>query len=135
RLANFVAEHGLGWVLSNDTGVITERSPDTVRGADIAYYSFARVPRGSLPRTGYLPVAPDLVVEVRSHTGRWSHVFLKVGEFLNVGVPGFVVLDPQTRPASISRGCQSPQFIPANGELAVPDVLGDFHVPLRCLFE
>ncbi|MHB1561595.1 MAG: Uma2 family endonuclease, partial [Isosphaeraceae bacterium] len=44
-LDQFVTEHDLGHVLSNDSGVITERDPDTVRGADVAYYSYARLPR------------------------------------------------------------------------------------------
>ena len=45
-LGNFVEEHDLGRVMSNDSGVITERDPDTVRGADVAYYSYARLPEG-----------------------------------------------------------------------------------------
>src|SRR5690242_20415016 len=54
-VGNFADQHDLGHVLSNDSGIITEHDPDTVRGADIAFYSYARVPRGPLPR-GYLPV-------------------------------------------------------------------------------
>src|SRR5271165_889101 len=64
-LGNWVEEEDLGRVLSNDTGVITERDPDTVRGADISFYSYARVPRGPLPDR-YLDTPPDLVVEVLS---------------------------------------------------------------------
>jgi hypothetical protein len=45
-------------VLSNDTGVVTERGPDTVRGADISFYSYARVPKGPLPDR-YLGLADD----------------------------------------------------------------------------
>src|SRR5271155_2912612 len=48
-LGSCAREHALGRVLSNDTGVITERGPDTVRGADVSFYSFARVPKGPLP--------------------------------------------------------------------------------------
>ncbi len=48
-LGQHVDEHDLGYVLSNDSGVITERDPDTLRGADIAFYSYAKVPKGSLP--------------------------------------------------------------------------------------
>jgi Putative restriction endonuclease len=44
----FVDERDLGRVMSNDSGVITERDPDTVRGADVAYYSYARLPRGTM---------------------------------------------------------------------------------------
>src|SRR4051794_7792791 len=53
-------DNPLGRVLTNDSAVVTERGPDTVRGADVAYYSYQRVARGPLPR-GYLAVPPDLV--------------------------------------------------------------------------
>src|SRR5207249_8014547 len=45
-LGNHAEEHDLGHVLNNDSAVITEREPDTVRGADVAFYSFARLPKG-----------------------------------------------------------------------------------------
>src|SRR5438477_11112897 len=73
-LGVFADEHDLGHVLCNDSGVITERDPDTVRGADVTFYSYARVPKGPIAK-GYLAVPPDLVVEVRSSDDRW-------GEFL-----------------------------------------------------
>src|SRR5687767_111186 len=49
-VGNFVQEHGLGRVLSNDSGVITERNPDSVRGADVSYYSYGRIPKGPMPQ-------------------------------------------------------------------------------------
>src|SRR5882672_3601531 len=48
-LGNFVAEHDLGRVMSNDSGVVTHRGPDTVRGADVCFYSYSRLPKGPLP--------------------------------------------------------------------------------------
>ena len=57
-------KHNLGRVVSNDSFVKTHSNPDTVRGADVAYYSYTRVPAGPLPRR-YLDVPPDLVFEVR----------------------------------------------------------------------
>src|SRR5271165_7320863 len=38
-LYGYIDAHDLGHLLCNDTGVITERGPDTVRGADISFYS------------------------------------------------------------------------------------------------
>jgi Uma2 family endonuclease len=70
--------------LCNDTGVITERGPDTVRRADVSYYSFARVPKGPLPDR-YLDIPPDLVVEVLSPSDRWPKVLAKVAEYLDAG--------------------------------------------------
>ena len=36
-LTTFVDEHELGHVLGNDSGVVTERHPDTVRGPDVYF--------------------------------------------------------------------------------------------------
>src|SRR5947208_5279843 len=47
-LSDCAVSRDLGHVLSNDTGVITERCPHTVRGADDSVNSFTRVPTGPL---------------------------------------------------------------------------------------
>src|SRR5262245_41999158 len=75
----------LGRVFINDSGVITEREPDTVRGADVAIYSYARLPKGALPKRGYLQVVPDLVFEVRSPDDRLPQLLAKVAEYLAAG--------------------------------------------------
>ena len=72
-LRRFLEEHELGHVLSNDSGVITERGPDTVRGPDIAFYSYDRIPKGPLPPS-YGPEIPELVFEVRSPGDRWRKI-------------------------------------------------------------
>ena len=91
-LGNYAEEHDLGHVLSNNAGVITERDPDTVRGPDVAFYSYARLPRGPLP-ANYGPEVPELVVEVRSPTDRWPQVLARVAEYLEAGVTAVMVLD------------------------------------------
>src|SRR5205814_2608128 len=48
-----------------ETGVITDRDPDTVRGPDVSYWSYERLPRELVPE-GYTEVAPDLCVEILS---------------------------------------------------------------------
>ena len=64
-LSAFVEKHDVGRVMSNDSGIITGRDPDSVRGADIAFYSFKRLPKGPLA-LGYGPEVSELVVEIRS---------------------------------------------------------------------
>src|SRR5258708_15306184 len=68
-LSSFVKPRDLGRVLSNDSGVITERGPDTVRAPDVCYYSYKRLPTGPMPQC-YLSVVPGLVFEVRFTTHR-----------------------------------------------------------------
>ncbi len=123
-LGVFVDEHDLGRVLTNDTGVITERGPDTVRGADLAYYSFARVPKGPLPDR-YLDVAPELVVEVLSPTDRWPKVMVKVGEYLAAGVLVVLVLDDERRAAHVFTAEGANRILSAEDELTLPELFGE----------
>jgi Uma2 family endonuclease len=133
-LWRYLETKGLGRVVSNDSGVLTERDPDTVRGADVAFYSYARVPRGPLP-PGYLPVPPELVFEVRSPTDRWSEIVIKAGEYLRAGVSVVCVLDQQTRTAHLFEPDQPPRALSEDADLTFPDILSGFRVPVRQFFE
>src|SRR5262245_12434021 len=78
-LGNYADEYDLGHVLSNDSGVITERGPDTVRGPDVAFYSYSRIPKGPLP-SSYGSEVPELIFEVRSPANRWPMIIGKASE-------------------------------------------------------
>jgi Uma2 family endonuclease len=135
-LGNFVDTADLGRVLTNDSGVITERDPDTVRGADIAFYRFDKIPRGPFPVDAYLTVVPDLIVEVRSPSDRWSNVLEKVTEYLKAGVVAVIVVDPKSLSVQVHRDSdQMPQTLRDNDELTLPDLLPGFSVPVKRLFE
>ena len=130
----FLEERDLGRVMSNDSGVITGRDPDTVRGADVAFYSYERLPRGPLP-VGYGPQVPELVVEVRSASDRWSEILEKVGEYLAAGVLAVVVLDPEPRVAHVFSGEAAPRRLGASEELTLPGVLDEFRAVVGRFFE
>jgi Uma2 family endonuclease len=131
----FVRENSLGRVMTNDSGVVTERDPDTLRGADVAYYSYARLPKGPLPHDSYLTVAPDLIFEVRSPSDRRSQVLLKVTEYLTAGVTAVCVLNPEAGTAMVYRDNLDPEPFASAADLTFPDVLPGFCVPLRQFFE
>jgi Uma2 family endonuclease len=134
-LRDFVKPKNLGRVLPNDSGVVTERDPGTVRGADVCYYSYTRLPQGPMPEDAYLDVSPDLVVEVMSPSDRWSLVFEKVTDYLVAGVTVVCVVNPRTRSAVLYRDDQDPEPFSTDAELTIPDVLPGFRVPLRQSFE
>jgi len=131
-LGNFVDGHDLGRVMCNDSDVTTQRGPDTVRGADVAYYSYARLPKGTLP-TGLGPEVPELVVEVRSTNDRWREILEKVLEYLNAGV--VVVLDPEPQIAHVFSTDDPPRILITEDELILPGVLEDFRVRVGRFFE
>lgn len=65
-IGNFVDAHDLGHVLTNDSSVITERNPDTVRGPDVWFVGYDKLPKDAEEPDGYLEIVPDLVFEVLS---------------------------------------------------------------------
>lgn len=128
---DFIQTNRLGWVATNDTFVRTKAS--SVRGADMLYVSYARLPQGDPPAD--LPLAPDLVVEVRSPTDRISQLTDKALEYLRAGVKVVVVVDPSVRSVAVFREDELP-FRLANGdELTLPDVLPGFSVAVARFFE
>jgi Uma2 family endonuclease len=133
-LSRFQEDNPLGTVVGNDAAIITQRGPDTVRGADVAFYSYQKVPRGELP-IGYMDISPDLAMEVRSRSDRWSAIRVKVNEYLNAGVTLVCVLDEETRMAHLFPIDSPPRSVPADGELDLSEVLPGFRVPLRKFFE
>jgi Uma2 family endonuclease len=133
-LGRFLDENDLGHLVSNDSGVVTEHDPDTVRGGDVAFYSYARVPPGPFPG-GYLPVVPELVFEVRSPTDRWGGILTKAGEYLQAGVTLVCVLDEMTRSARVYRSDQPEEVFTAEQELVVPEALPGFRAVVGRFFE
>jgi Uma2 family endonuclease len=135
-LDEFVENNQLGVVCSNDTFVLIRKDPLQVRGADVVYWSKAKAPAG-VPREGMITAAPDLCVEVVSPTNTWSEVFTKVGEYLGIGVPAVVVLDPDTNTASVYRNQpgHAQQIFNKGDTLTIPDVLPGFAVPVARFFE
>lgn len=136
RIGGFIEEHGLGSVCTNDTFVLIRRDPLQVRGADVVYWGKAKAPDG-VPREGMITAPPDLCVEVVSPTNTWSEVFTKVGEYLGIGVPAVLVLDPHTATAPVYRNQPgtAQQIFNRTDTLTIPDVLPGFTIPVTRFFE
>ena len=126
--------NGSGQVVGNDSGIITRRDPDTVRGADLAYYGLPKVAKIGAQR-GYPNVVPDLVVEVRSPSDRWADLLTKAAEYLAAGVLVVVVLDPETRAAHIFEADRPNRVLGPEDVMAFPDLLGDFAVVVGRIFD
>ena len=65
RLAVHVEQNDLGETYAAETGFLISSNPDTVRAPDAAFVSHERVASVE-PTKSYLPLAPELVVEVIS---------------------------------------------------------------------
>ena len=131
-LLNFVAEAKLGRVMVGEVGVYIRRDPDTVRAADVLFISNQRL-GGKLP-SGYLAVAPELVVEILSPDDRWSEVTQKLGEYFSIGVQRVWVVDPRLRKVFAYRSPTQMQALGPAEVLQDEEILPGFSLRLAELF-
>ena len=134
-LTNYVKANESGHVGTNDSAVVTARDPDTVRGADVSYYSFTKIPRGVIP-TGYFEFVPDLVAEVLSPSDRWPAVLSKVAEYLAAEVQVVLVIDPEPESKTIRvfRIDGTIDVLHDGDTLTLPTLMPGFELPLAKLF-
>jgi Uma2 family endonuclease len=128
RVGEFVRSNELGVIVAAETGFKLFSDPDTVRAADAAYISRDRAP--DPPPAGYLPLAPDLVVEVLSPSDRAGDVQSEVSDWLSAGCRVVWVVDPARRRAIIYRADGSVSLLGESDALAGEDVLPGFSCPL-----
>lgn len=133
-VGNFVDEHQLGTILSNDGGIVTHRNPDSVRGADVAFYSNQRLLPHEVPE-GYPAVAPELVFEVKSPTDQWKNLQSKVAEYLQAGVLTVCVVDPATESVIAYHDEQVTTTFAKDDSLTVEKILPGFSLPLKKIFK
>jgi Uma2 family endonuclease len=130
----YLQQHPIGRVVGSDAVIIVRRDPDTVRGADLAYYSFERLPRDA-PNVGYGPEIPELVFEVLSPSDRWKKAMVKVGEYLDAGVLAVVVLDPEERTAHVFGAEAEPTRLGPDDLLRFESILPGFEAVVGRFFE
>jgi Uma2 family endonuclease len=122
----YAEQRGSGYAVGNDTGVILERDPDTVRGPDVAFYEDASTFAELHPKYGEVP--PILAVEILSANDRHVKVMQKVTDYFNAGVRLVWVLDPESREVVVHRPDKKAQTLKATDEITGEDVLPG----LRC---
>jgi Uma2 family endonuclease len=129
----FVDDNNLGYVTGADGAYIIARDPDTVRIPDAAFISKARMP---LPMpVKFIPLAPDLAVEVVSPGDTAMEVRAKVLEYLR-GVTRLVwVIYPETQSADVYSGLDQWRVVDLAGALDGGEVLPGFSLPLVRLFK
>jgi Uma2 family endonuclease len=116
-----------------ETGLVTEVDPDTVRGPDVAFWSFERLPEHLLP-VGYPDVAADLCVEVLSPDKRLRKILEKLQEYFNRGVRLVWIIDPEERTVTVYRSAEEGKVLHETATLSGEDVLPGFSCRVAELF-
>lgn len=129
----FAVARGRGRVTTNDTGLIVETDPDTVRGVDVMFFD-ASLALDAIP-AGYETDPPALAVEVRSPTDRVNQMSRRVAQYLARGVPVVWVVDPSDQTVAVHRpGGAVPAVARGDDDLTGPDDLPDLRLRAGDLF-
>jgi len=124
----------LGRVLSGEAGVIVARRPDTVRGADVAFISYNRLPREAA-EDGFLQQPPELVIEVFGKDASWEKMEEKVAEYHTLGVELVWVLDPHTLTLRVYPRAASSQLLRDTDTASADPHVPGFNVRVAQFFE
>lgn len=131
-LETFNRAHSVGHV-TVESGLVTETDPDTVRGPDVAFWSYARIPADQLPEV-YPDVAADLVAEVVSPGNTRKQLAKKLREYFARGVRLVWVADPEDRTVTVYAKPGEGTVLWEDATLTGGDVLPGFACPVAEFF-
>jgi len=131
-LGNFLESHPMGVVTGPDG--TTRLFGNTVRAADVAFFSWERMPNGKLPTEPVPELVPDFVVEVLSVSNTRGEMARKRREYFQAGVRLVWMVDPQTRTVAVFTDAESCRVAMQEETIDGRDVLPGWTVDLVKLF-
>lgn len=129
----FVRPRRLGMVTGAGGTYILLHDPQTVVVPDVGYVRLDRLPEGVRPKR-YIPIPPDLAVEVRSPSDEPGEIARKVDLYRRAGVPLVWWVDPAHRAVTVHRHGQVVAELHEGDELDGEDVLPGFRLPVAEIF-
>lgn len=133
-LEQHVRANRVGQVFAAETGFLLSRNPDTVRAPDVAFVHRHRYER--LTETeGYLPLAPDLVIEVVSPSDAFSEIEKKVQAWLGYGCRTVLVVDPAMQCIRVHRDREAIDVYGVDDDLELNDAVPGWRLSVAEVFE
>ncbi len=131
KLELYAEKRKKGYVVSNDSGVVLEHDPGTVRGPDVGWYEDAEDFQ-DLPRK-WGDVPPRVAVEVLSPNDTARYITIKTTDYLDNGVDLVWVIDPESRTITVYSKTGVKKLTEKN-TLTGGDVLPGFRCKVADLF-
>lgn len=131
-VGNWTFTTGVGYVATNDAGVVLEDDPDSVLGPDVAFYTDANTAEDVPPKWG--DVAPVLAVEVLSPNDRMSKVNEKIATYLRGGVQLVWLVHFEERAVTVYRSQQDLVVLKGDAAVDATDILPGFSCKVSDFF-
>jgi Uma2 family endonuclease len=131
-IGSYIRQRRKGYACANDTGIMWESDPDTVKGPDLFFYDKNRTFADLNPK--WTDDIPTLVIEVLSPTDRMTKVNRRIGRFVKWGVPLVWLIDPEEQTVTIYRPDCVPEVLERDEELTGGKLLPDFRCRVADFF-
>jgi Uma2 family endonuclease len=132
RLQNWTETDGTGIAFDSSTGFILPSG--AIRSPDAAWVASERLTALNPDPEGFLPLAPDFVIELRSASDRLKPLQDKMQEYIDNGVRLGWLLNPKDRTVEIYRMAQGIEVLQSPTEVSGEDVLPGFVLSLEEIF-
>jgi Uma2 family endonuclease len=132
-LRAYVKAHDLGRAYGAEGGFLVSRNPDVVLAPDAAFVSKERADKIGGVR-GFVPLAPDLAIEIISPNDLYTEVQEKVESWLRYGTRMVVALNPCHRTVAVRRSPTEVRHLTIDAVLDGEDVVPGWRIPVRELF-
>jgi Uma2 family endonuclease len=131
-ISAFVLARNLGLVTGPDGMMRILKSQ--VRGPDVAFVSWGRLPGGKVPTDRVPEIVPDLAVEVLSDGNTYAEMARKRREYFHAGVRQVWMVDINQRTVAVYHDITKYEVLNETQSLVGGDVLPGFEVSLTELF-
>lgn len=131
-LGGYVQRHG-GLIANNDTGLVVQEDPATVRGVDVMLFSEVSLRQPLQP--GHSRRLPQLVVEVVSPSDKPNRLNRRIGDYLRRGVQLVWIIDPADRTVGVHRPGELPAILDEGDDLTGDGVLPDLRLSVAEVFK
>lgn len=132
-IGTFVQANSLGRTYSGETGFRLSEDPDVVVAPDVAFVRADRLDLfGRLK--GYLPLVPDLAIEVVSPSDYPKLVLQKIEKYMGVGIPLLVIVYPDRRIVQVLGAGRESVELGESDVFDGGDVLPGFRLPVAEIF-
>lgn len=131
-IREFVPTRNLGVVSGPDGFIKILRTQ--VRGPDLAFVSWDRLPNGKMPTERVPELVPDLAIEVLSEGNTYAEMARKRREYFHAGVRQVWMIDIEERTVAVYSDITQHELFDESQSLSGADILPGLEVSLNDLF-